>query len=254
MDEQHQQQRPTPQPYEPHEPPVESGGTPVGRRVVLGMLGLGALGVAMGGAISSVVGKVAEKDPTGISSLLPGGGGFRYYSVTGAVDDVALPDYRLAVTPKVGGAKVTLSHADLAALPQTRLTKDVQCVTGWRVPAVRWTGVLLSDVLEHTGADLSAPAVSFGSFDGTYTESLTMEQALRPDVLVATHLDDAPITNAHGGPVRLYVAPMYFYKSLKWLGSISVASEVVPGYWEQLGYDTDAWVGQSNGGKEAPIV
>lgn len=236
------------------EPLDERAGTPVGRRVVLGMLGLGALGIAAGSALSSAVGTVASKDPTGLTALVPGAGGYRYYSVTGSVDDVPPADYSLTVTPKAGGEKVTLTHADLAALPQTEIVKDVQCVTGWRVPGQRWSGVLLSDLLSHVGADMKAPAVSFGSFDGLYTESLTMQQATRPDVLVAMTLNGETITNAHGGPVRLYVAPMYFYKSLKWLGSISVAERVVPGYWEELGYDVDAWVGQSNGRNDAPIA
>lgn len=232
----------------------DGSGTPVGRRVVLGMLGLGALGIALGSRISSAVETVASKDPTGLTSLVPGAGGFRYYSVTGSVDDVPPGAYALSVTPAPGAAPVRLTHADLAALPQTTITKDVQCVTGWRVPSVTWKGVLLKDVLAHVGADTTRPAVSFGSFDGTYTESLTMEQSLRPDVLVAMQMDGATITNEHGGPVRLYVAPMYFYKSLKWLGSVSVADAVVPGYWERLGYDVDAWVGQSNGRTDAPIA
>jgi len=233
---------------------VDGAGAPVGRRVVLGMLGLGALGIALGSRISSAVETVAAKDPTGLTSLVPGAGGFRYYSVTGSVDDVPPASYALSVTPAPGAAPVRLTHAELATLPQTTITKDVQCVTGWRVPSVTWKGVLLKDVLAHVGADTTKPAVSFGSFDGEYTESLTMEQSLRPDVLVAMEMEGATITNEHGGPVRLYVAPMYFYKSLKWLGSVSVADEVVPGYWERLGYDVDAWVGQSNGRTDAPIA
>ena len=154
-----------------HDNPELERGTPVGRRVVLGMLGLGALGLAVGSRVNSAVATVASKDPTGITSLLPGAGGFRYYTVTGPVDDVPASKYSLKVTPSAttGAKSVSLSFADLAALPQTTLVKDVQCVTGWRVPQVPWTGVLLSDVLKHVGADLSAPAVSFGSFDGTYT-------------------------------------------------------------------------------------
>ena len=233
----------------------DTSGTPVGRRVVLGMLGLGALGVALGGKASSVVGSVAQNDPTGLTALIPGGGGYRYYTVTGPVADVAPAAYSVSVTPHpVGTQPITLSFAELAALPQTVLTKDVQCVTGWRVANQRWGGVLLRDVLKHVKADLGAPAVSFTSFDGVYTESLTMEQALRSDVMVATSLNGAAISNDHGGPVRLYAAPMYFYKSLKWLGSIAVADRVVPGYWEQLGYDVDAWVGQSNGRHDAPVA
>ena len=52
---------------------------------------------------------------------------------------------------------------------------------------------------------------------------------------------------AHGGPVRLYVAPMYGYKSIKWLSHIEVVDRVDPGYWENQGYDVEGWVGKSNG-------
>ncbi|MEY9889887.1 DMSO/TMAO reductase YedYZ molybdopterin-dependent catalytic subunit [Catenulispora sp. MAP12-49] len=55
-------------------------------------------------------------------------------------------------------------------------------------------------------------------------------------------MQDAPITHDHGGPVRLYVAPMYFYKSAKWLSGISVTDQVIPGYWEERGYDVDGWL------------
>ena len=54
---------------------------------------------------------------------------------------------------------------------------------------------------------------------------------------------DANVTADHGGPVRLYVAPMYGYKSIKWMNRIEVTNEVVPGYWEDNGYPVDAWIG-----------
>ena len=134
------------------------------------------------------------------------------------------------------------------------MTRDVQCVTGWRVEDVTWSGVLLADLLDHVGAAHGAGAVLLGSSDGVYTESLSMEQARRTDVLIATSMDGAPVSHEHGGPVRLYVAPMYFYKSVKWLDRVTVADSVVPGYWEQRGYDVDAWVGQSNGRSDDPIA
>jgi DMSO/TMAO reductase YedYZ molybdopterin-dependent catalytic subunit len=230
----------------------EARGTPVGRRVFLGMLGLGGLGVVFGSRIGSAVTSLAERDPTGILGLIPGNGRFRFYSVVSSVQEVPAPQYRLTV--QAARTTAALSFADLAALPQTTMTKDVQCVTGWRVPEVTWSGVLLSDLLDHVGAGRTAGAVLFGSFDGVYTESLTMDQATRPDVLIATAMDGGPISHDHGGPVRLYVAPMYFYKSLKWLGRITVADDVVPGYWEVRGYDVDAWVGRSNGRSDAPVA
>ena len=110
----------------------------------------------------------------------------------------------------------------------------------------------LSDLLDAAGVLPGAKALRFTCFDGVYTESLTLEQARRPDMLVAHRMNDRPVTAAHGGPVRLYAAPMYFYKSAKWLSGITVTDRVRPGYWEHYGYDVDAWVGRSNGRDDAP--
>ncbi|MCU0278554.1 MAG: molybdopterin-dependent oxidoreductase [Candidatus Nanopelagicales bacterium] len=228
-------------------------GTPVGRRVVLGLLGLAGLGIALGSKANSALTAVAQNDPTGLTGLIPGGGRFRFYSVAGGVDEIPRTEYLLRVDGEVRSPR-EFTFADLAALPQTRMVKDVQCVTGWRVPDVEWSGVLLSDLLAEVRPNSVATALEFGSADGVYTESLTLDQAMRPDVLVATHMQGEPIINAHGGPVRLYVAPMYFYKSLKWLDRITVGTQVDPGYWEELGYDVDAWVGGSNGRDDAPTV
>jgi DMSO/TMAO reductase YedYZ molybdopterin-dependent catalytic subunit len=230
-------------------------GTPVGRRVVLGLLALGALGI-VGGArlqdgLSVALAPVMTRDPTGLASLLPLGNTFRYYSVTGAVDEPDLDEYRLGVSGLVDRpGRHTL--ADLAAMPQTELVRDFQCVTGWRVPDVPWSGVRLGHLIELAGPAPGATAVRLTSFDGTYTESLTLEQARRDDVLVALRMLDGPVSHDHGGPVRLYVAPMYGYKSIKWLSGIELTRDVVPGYWEDRGYSVDAWVGRSNGRDDDP--
>ncbi|MEU2356901.1 molybdopterin-dependent oxidoreductase [Streptomyces misionensis] len=233
------------------ESPEERGGTPVGRRVFLGTLGLGALGVLTAPALQRGLESLAGKDPTGLSGLLPNGGGFRYYSVAASVPTKNATDYRLTIGGMVDHPR-TYTLADLRALPQTRLVKDVQCVTGWRVPGTPFEGVRLSDLLDAAGVHPTARALRFTCFDGTYTESLTLAQARRPDVLVALRMQDKDIGHDHGGPVRLYVAPMYFYKSAKWLSGITVSDRVRPGYWENLGYDVDAWVGRSNGRTDEP--
>ena len=143
--------------------------------------------------------------------------------------------------------------ADLRAMPSLRFTKDFQCVTGWRVHDVAWAGVKLGDVLDAAGASPNAGGVVFRSFDGAYTESLTIDQARRPDVMVAYEMEGEPISSAHGGPVRLYVAPMYGYKSCKWLDTIDVVEGAPPpGYWEVRGYDVAAFVGRSNGREDRP--
>ncbi len=238
---------------EPGPGPAERG-APVGRRVILGMLGLGVAGVAAGPylqrAADTVLAKVSDKDPTGLSGLLPGGG-FRYYSVVGSVPTRTAADYTLTVDGLVD-RPATHSLAGLQAMPQTRIVHDVQCVTGWRVPGTPFEGVRLSHLLDAAGVQAGATAVRFTCFDGSYSESLTLEQARRDDVLVALRMQDRAVTHEHGGPVRLYVAPMYFYKSAKWLSGITVTSTVQPGYWEHYGYDVDAWVGKSNGRDDAP--
>lgn len=220
----------------------------MGRRVFLGVLAAGAAGVVFGaqvqGWLERNVGPVLAKDPTGLLALLPIGR-FRIYSVTSDLPDRSRSSYRLKVTGLVQRETV-LRFDDLTAMPTTRLTRDFQCVTGWRVPQVRWAGVRLSEVLDRAGVHPEARAVRFHSFDGTYTESLSLAQARRRDVLVAYELEGQPLSSEHGGPARLYVAPMYGYKSCKWLDTIELTRDVVPGYWEQRGYDVDGWVGRSN--------
>lgn len=229
----------------------------MGRRVFLGTLGLGALGVVAAPTLQrgmeAFLGGAAQRDPTGLTDLLPNGGGFRYYSVTSSVPHKDAETYRLTVDGLVD-RPTTYSLADLRALPQTRMVRDVQCVTGWRVPGTAFEGVRLSDLLAAAGVRETADAVRFTCFDGAYSESLTLEQARRPDVLVALRMRDEDLGHAHGGPVRLYVAPMYFYKSAKWLSGITLTKNVRPGYWEERGYDVDAWVGRSNGRDDEPTT
>jgi DMSO/TMAO reductase YedYZ molybdopterin-dependent catalytic subunit len=218
--------------------------------VVIGLLGVGTLGIVTGtraqDTLTSLLAPVQLRDPTGLTSLLPLGDTFRFYSVTGGVPTRDAATYRLAVNGLVDHPTV-LTMADLQAMPQTELVRDFQCVTGWRVPQVRWTGVRLSTLLDRAGVQLSGRALRLTSFDGTYSDSLTLDQARLPDVLVALTMLGGDVTHDHGGPVRLYVAPMYGYKSVKWLSGIEVTRAVVPGYWEHRGYDIDGFVGRSNG-------
>jgi DMSO/TMAO reductase YedYZ molybdopterin-dependent catalytic subunit len=228
----------------------EVDGAPIGRRTILGLIALAGAGVIGGKAVQDGLAKVLApielRDPTGLVSLIPVGDSFRFYSVTGAVPTKTSRTYRLAVDGLVAHpAAYTL--ADLEAMPQTRLVRDFQCITGWRVPQVHWSGVRLSTLLDRAAPAASATAVRFRSFDGTYTESLTLEQARLDDVIVALRMLGGPITHDHGGPVRMYVAPMYGYKSTKWLSGIELTAHVEPGYWEPRGYPVDAFISPSRG-------
>jgi DMSO/TMAO reductase YedYZ molybdopterin-dependent catalytic subunit len=232
-------------------------GTPIGRRIVLGLAAIGAAGIVGGRAVQErlarLLAPIANADPTGLVSLLPLGNTFRYYSVTGSVPARNATTYRLDVSGLVD-SPATYTLADLQRMPQTALTRDFQCVTGWRVPEVPWGGVRLSHLLDLAGPKPAATAIRFGSFDGTYNESLTLDQARRSDVLVALQMLGKAVTHDHGGPVRMYVAPMYGYKSTKWLTTIELTATVEPGYWERTGdYDVDGWIGESNGRQDEPV-
>jgi len=236
--------------------PDHSGGTPIGRRVVLTMLGLGALGIAFGDTaqarIERLLRPLTQNDPTGLTSFVPTAGRFRIYSVVGHLPKRSDSEYRLTLDGLVD-RPLELSLDDLRSRPQTDLTRDFQCVTGWRVADVPWRGIKVSKLLDEAGVQPSATHLRISSFDGVYTESLTIDQARRDDVLVAHEMQGGPVSREHGGPVRLYVAPMYGYKSLKWLERIEVVNELDPGYWEERGYDVDAWIGKSNGRDDEPV-
>jgi DMSO/TMAO reductase YedYZ molybdopterin-dependent catalytic subunit len=215
----------------------------IGRRTVLGVTALGAAGVAFGTAVDNKVGRTLTSISNALGGLpIPGADAFRLYTVTGAYPSIDAAHYRLTVDGLVD-KRLSLSLADLKAMPRTSFTHYFQCVTGWRVPNVHWAGVTLADVLQAAGVKAEAKALRFFSGDGVYTESLTLEQARLPQVIVADEMLGDTVTVEHGGPVRLYVAPMYGYKSIKWLDRIEVVTDVIPGYWEDNGYPVDAWIG-----------
>jgi DMSO/TMAO reductase YedYZ molybdopterin-dependent catalytic subunit len=124
---------------------------------------------------------------------------------------------------------------------------DFHCVTGWSVEDVRWAGVRLADVVDAAGPKPGWKSLRFVSDEVPYDDSLTSEQALLPDVMLALDMDGAPLSRPHGAPARVVMPQMYGYKSVKWVTGIEVRTDVIPGYWEQHGYDADAWVGGSNG-------
>ncbi len=142
---------------------------------------------------------------------------------------------------------ISLSLEDILHEPAVQETRFYQCVTGWSVDNVRWQGIRLSYLLDHVRPNAAAHAVKFYSFDGQYTESLTMEQARKPDVLLAYKIMGEPLSRAQGAPLRLVVPGMYGYKFIKWVNRVELVPEPIDGYWERNGYDRDAYIGHSNG-------
>lgn len=162
-----------------------------------------------------------------------------YYTVVGRYPTVALTDYTLQVNGKVAHPAL-LKWTDLRQLQQQSETVNFQCVTGWSVANVVWDGVHIQALVNLVQPDKSVKYVNFYSFDGAYTESLKLSEALAATVLLATHLNGAPLPVKQGHPVRLVVPTMYGYKSIKWVNRVEFSDQPITGFWEQRGYPTEA--------------
>ena len=149
--------------------------------------------------------------------------------------------YRIRVYGEVE-QPLELSYAELLKLPQTKQTCDVHCVTRWSMLDSQWQGVLLSDLAERVKVKPSARHVIFEAAHG-YTSNVPLEEALRPNVLVAHHFGGDPLAYEHGGPVRALVPELYFWKSAKWLTAVRFSAHDEPGFWENRGYHNhgDPW-------------
>ena len=184
--------------------------------------------------------------PRSVGAVLPQPtSGWRIYTVAATMPTFDPETYRLRVDGLVQ-RPLALALDDLRALPVARQVSDFHCVTGWTVEDVRWTGVRIRDVLAAAAPLPSGAALSFVSAERPYVDSLTLEQASLPDVMLAWGMDGRPLERPHGAPLRLVMPRMYGYKSVKWVERIVVTREPVVGYWEQRGYDRDAWIGHSN--------
>lgn len=223
------QARPVPQPAE--------------KSVKFGRLAFLGLGAAGAGAL------FLGKQSLPSFSFVPGSSsvnGFTIYTVTSGYPKFDPATYRLRIDGMVS-KPITLTMDEVLRQPAVTETRFYKCVTGWSVPNCVWTGIRLSHLLDLVGASSAAHAVKFYSFDGVYTESLTIAQARMPDVLLAYKLQDKPLAQAQGAPVRLVVPGMYGYKYAKWVNRIELIPAPISGYWEQNGYDRDAYIGRSNG-------
>jgi methionine sulfoxide reductase catalytic subunit len=129
----------------------------------------------------------------------------------------------------------------LLALPAVIQTSGFRCVEGWEVTTVKWEGVRLHTLLDAAGIKPEAKYVVFHTIEGVYSDGLSLDQALRSDVLLAYAADDAPLAEKQGFPLRLVVSPMLGYKSVKWVNRLELVDKEYAGYWEVRGYEINAW-------------
>jgi DMSO/TMAO reductase YedYZ molybdopterin-dependent catalytic subunit len=173
-------------------------------------------------------------------------GGWRIYTVSGSMPTFDPATWKLSIGGLVE-EQVSFSYEQLRALPRVNQISTFHCVTGWTVKNVHWGGVRMKDVLAQARPLPNAHALEFTSAERPYIDYLTTQQASLADVMLAYEMNGKPLLREHGAPLRLIIPEMYGYKNVKWLERIDLVPAASSGYWEDLGYDRDAWVGRSNG-------
>jgi DMSO/TMAO reductase YedYZ molybdopterin-dependent catalytic subunit len=216
-----------------------------GRAGFFGVVGLGLTSLVWGSRASGVFSPVTSAFSQLIGNLLPVGG-WRIYTISGSMPVFDPRSWRL----EIGGLvrkPLSLDYDALLRLPRAEQVTTFHCVTGWTVHNVHWAGVRFKHLLDLAQPLPEAHAIEFVSMEVPYTDSLTLKQALLPDVMLAYELDRTPLSRPHGAPARVVIPEMYGYKGVKWLTRMNIVAKQPTGYWEGLGYDQDAWVGRSNG-------
>jgi len=136
---------------------------------------------------------------------------------------------------------------EMQALPDETVTVDIHCVTRWSKLGTQWRGVSVDTLLDRVSAE--APYV-LAFCDGGYTTNLPAEDVTGGKAWVAFGYDGAPLEPEHGGPARLLVPHLYFWKSAKWVRGLELRDHDAPGFWETYGYHMygDPWKQQRYAG------
>ncbi len=214
-----------------------------GRSVATAAAGTVGLGLLQGASTAIAQATPATGRSPGGPGPLPG---FQLYTVTGTYPAYDPASWRLVVDGWVG-QPLSLTLAELRDLPQVTETCDFRCVTGWEVRNVVWQGVRIATLLRQARTQPAANWIRFESFDGVYTDSLSLSQAAAAGVLLAHRADGHDLARQQGAPLRLVVPPMYGYKSVKWLSRLTLTETRTIGYWERRGYGPDAYIGRVDG-------
>ncbi|WP_108659568.1 sulfite oxidase-like oxidoreductase [Acuticoccus kandeliae] len=159
----------------------------------------------------------------------------------GLTPEIAPGRWRL----EIGGAvenPVLWSWADLLEAPQTEDVSDIHCVTTWSRYDNRWTGIATAHIADLVRPKADADFVLFHAHDG-YTTNVTLTDFLREGSLLVHAWEGRPLAPEHGGPARLVIPHLYFWKSAKWIQRIEFRTRDAEGYWEQRGYHNrgDPW-------------
>jgi DMSO/TMAO reductase YedYZ molybdopterin-dependent catalytic subunit len=135
---------------------------------------------------------------------------------------------------------LSLSYADLLALPQADEEADFHCVTGWSILDLRFRGVRLETIAALARPRADATHVMTHASDG-YSTNLPLEEVLKPDVLLVHTVEGEPLAREHGGPVRIVVPQLWAWKGAKWISRLELMTHDQRGYWEIRGYSNTGY-------------
>jgi len=159
----------------------------------------------------------------------------------GSTPHLDLNAWRLKVWGLVAEPR-EFTWAEFRQLPRQRQVCDIHCVTRWSKLDTAWEGVPFHEIVKLVRPLPTAQFVMQHAY-GDYTTNVPLAELLNDDVLLAFQYDDQPLDPEHGGPVRMLVPQLYFWKSAKWLQGLEFIAEDRPGFWETYGYHMhgDPW-------------
>lgn len=166
-------------------------------------------------------------------------GGFPVLSL-GPTPEVSKEKWKLEISGLADGK--VWNWAEFNALPKTSIETDIHCVTKWSKFDTRWKGVSLDEIMKIVRVKPGVTHLVAYSHDG-YSTNLPIEDVSNGKAMVAVEYDGKDIPPEHGGPARLLVPHLYFWKSAKWLKKLEFVDHDEPGFWETRGYHNygDPW-------------
>lgn len=161
----------------------------------------------------------------------------------GPTPHIDTAEWELAVDGEVE-KPFKLTWAQFNDLPRTKLATDIHCVTRWSKLGMEWEGVSLDELIKHAGGLTDDAHHLIASCYGGYTTNLPVADITKGQALVATHAEGQPLAPEHGGPARLFVPHLYFWKSAKYVNRLTFTDRDHPGFWEVNGYHNygDPWL------------
>jgi DMSO/TMAO reductase YedYZ molybdopterin-dependent catalytic subunit len=169
--------------------------------------------------------------------------GIDHPGITRSNPKIDLKTYTLTIDGEVEKPS-KLSWNEIAQLPRVQSTSDFHCVEGWSVLNCKWEGIRFRDLASLVKPKDGARFVTFECADG-YTTSLSLQELLGDDILLAIGLDGKPLEKGYGFPLRLVVPGKYGYKSALWVTRIRFTVKKEAGFWEKRGYNDSADVWKS---------